>query len=874
MVRKKAAIFIAAILSINLTACSFNIPSLSESKEVVGAVVQYTKTGKLPDNVREIIAKEYPADTDKTIEAIKEIPERNQVLDMAKHYFDLTYPKIESDVKGEFNRLVTWKPDFSGKDSNPELALKNSGNVAVTISYTDAKNFYLAMACAVFALDPESPNTSGNLASAIATYYDDLLLEGSQDIQDEKRYYSDAIKVYQYALAMGAADGVYDDDCLPILASLGNLYLDTDKFEEAYVCFDKALSINRKYGPARQGMYNYFMAKKQYDRALRMLDDEKIYPVFVKAVAKAGEKQTEISKTEPPTMDQSDEVFEKDMDKLKEVEPLTTGDFLGDIDQNARNKIKGLVDNLQQKMIYTAPEINIISQYSTLRTASAPLGQSALQAFASGISSYVKNSAGQEAKSQLDMLKKYGINVDMGGLDIDDVIANPEKYEDYEPDIKITGIDNVLNVAQNMLKGMEKGIQNPGKNSKEIYRTMAQTQPEYAIFTMNPYEYANHMDILIQRYNITVFNRKYNSYSQYLHKVNMRVTQDIQNIAQNLTAKLEPLGQQAEAEIEKIQNSNMSENEKLLKIHGVHMTYNPQMNNLSDVAWKQATEIACVAYQKKIKKYSEQMYNDCMKHIMLTSDEKVQKNLEQKVKTQVLSGVGMGLQNVLSAYTITDYIEPHDCGCSFEALAAAREAERKERDRLDLEQAQKNKKAKERFEKCEIDENSEYYKKIIKPYEVRINTPFVEGLVGPYKSYIKIKFEIPGVVTLDFGKVEHHLRNTTTFDGGAEIGASGKIGSVGAGTKAFLKFIAVRDSNGNFSAKDVDIIGGGEAGLSLPGVEAKAGAEASAVRGTRSYAEFGVTGDHILDDDLKTAMGNWKPNLSKTLWQGEYKLDN
>jgi hypothetical protein len=75
-----------------------------------------------------------------------------------------------------------------------------------------------------------------------------------------------------------------------------------------------------------------------------------------------------------------------------------------------------------------------------------------------------------------------------------------------------------------------------------------------------------------------------------------------------------------------------------------------------------------------------------------------------------------------------------------------------------------------------------------------------------------------------------------------------------------------------FSADEVDIIGGGSASLSTSFASATVGMEASAVRGTKSYAGFAVTADSGLNAEFKAAMGDWSPNLTKELWNGEYPL--
>ncbi|MDD3705651.1 MAG: S-layer homology domain-containing protein [Clostridiaceae bacterium] len=61
---------------------------------------------------------------------------------------------------------------------------------------------------------------------------------------------------------------------------------------------------------------------------------------------------------------------------------------MGEIDKEAQTKLKALIKEVQIKMKYTAPNISMVAQYSSLKSISTPEGQATLQAFNSGIESY------------------------------------------------------------------------------------------------------------------------------------------------------------------------------------------------------------------------------------------------------------------------------------------------------------------------------------------------------------------------------------------------------------------------------------------------------------------------------------------------------
>ena len=166
-------------------------------------------------------------------------------FELARQYYERAYPLIESDTRSEYKRLITWEPDFRGKQASKEdveLQKSSSVNVVLALSYTSGKNFYLAMAASVFALNPDDTTSAGNFAAALASYGDDLKEESSPSVAIQK-YYDDAVKVYHYALMIEGKNGKHTQKDLPLLVSLGNLYLDSGKYNEAYTCFQTVLRL-------------------------------------------------------------------------------------------------------------------------------------------------------------------------------------------------------------------------------------------------------------------------------------------------------------------------------------------------------------------------------------------------------------------------------------------------------------------------------------------------------------------------------------------------------------------------------------------------------------------------------------------------------
>jgi len=122
--------------------------------------------------------------------------------------------------------------------------------------------------------------------------------------------------------------------------------------------------------------------------------------------------------------------------------------------------------------------------------------------------------------------------------------------------------------------------------------------------------------------------------------------------------------------------------------------------------------------------------------------------------------------------------------------------------------------------------------------------------------------------------MQQHIRNSTTYDGGIEIKLVGtEAGNFEGGLSVFGRFNATKAEGKSLSMGDIDITGGAKADLTAPGlISATAGASVSSVRGTKVFGSFGFTGDNLLNDDLKTYLGNWKPDLTIKEWNGEYEV--
>jgi hypothetical protein len=815
----------------------------------------------------------------KKLGAIIEKVTVKDVCMLAEKYYKHAYPNLESDLQAEYHRLVPVSPVFDGKNSGSRSVLLRSADVALTISYTNAKNYYLALACAGFAANPQSLDAATNLATAVATYYDDLYFVGQKNSETEKEFYRDALRLYSYAIAIGAKTGQYGPKCLPALSSMGNLLLDMNRLEAAFTVFEVALEIDPTYSPARKGLYNYYMAKKQLKKALALLaEGAQFYPSVARAVAKISEDIKDDSDDEQGLDGDDDSESERRIAKLEEVPAVTTGNFIQYIDPAAAAKIKRDIDNLQTKMVYKAPDINFLTQYSSYEAAWSTDGRAAYLAVLKGLDQLNAQTVGQETetivKKELDTLKQFGVGVDLGfdvdnlGEMINDAMKNPEKYENWEPSVRVSGTEGIAGQAKKYAAKMQQAItevRNEG-DSEAAYRELAKTRPEYQIMLINPYRYANPNDLLLQRYNIMALGNKRGSYYGYLQRKNTKTGETLNELMVQYKSKITPIITTYEAKKKEIEESNLDDDTKRVRLHQLHMDYYNKANKLGEPYWKQATETAVVSY-KKIEKYAPRMYNDCLKHIMLVSDPAIRDRLEEELRTQTLLTVKTGINLVLQAYGFVVHYNPAVCDCDTAEIMALKKKIEEETRRKTNEQIKKNIQAKKNFEQGILDENSQYYKNFIEKYECNYNFVIFKGKLSPYKSYNEFNIGAFGT-NFNLKSVTNHIRNTTTYDGGLSLGLS--EGPVGART--YLQFSATQGGNG-FTLTDTTW--GLETSAGIGPASATAAFEASALRGTRVCTQAAVTGDSYLDKLKLEVVGNtlWKPDINTQMWNYEYATD-
>jgi serine/threonine protein kinase len=282
-------------------------------------------------------------------------PTKNDILMLAGRRNATAHKSFSPSDAAAYPQIVTWIPRFDGVTIDVNTARKFSMVVPSATGYSDKPQLIIAVAAAVFSLDPESAANANNLAAAIVTG-GELLNPGIQ-IKSKAfaTYQSEAESCFLYALAKSMKGDAWTDKSLTSLLNLGNLYTDMGKVEEARSLFQVARKQSPFSWDAAQGMAAYFYAVNKPDKALAVIEDDNLDRpqslMIAKKHARALEKNDEV----PPGLPKK--VYEERIESVNAVPIETAADFIAQLDQSTRNKLRYFVEHLPPAKSFTAPSI-------------------------------------------------------------------------------------------------------------------------------------------------------------------------------------------------------------------------------------------------------------------------------------------------------------------------------------------------------------------------------------------------------------------------------------------------------------------------------------------------------------------------------------
>jgi hypothetical protein len=737
-------------------------------------------------------------------------PSKNDILKLASSRNASARKNFLPNDLSAYSRVVTWIPRFDGLSPDSTKARELSLIVSSTTNYFKKPQFVIALATSVFALDPQSTAAANNLASAIVTAGERLHPNATQ-AKDLALYRKDAEDCFLYALATSMKGDAWTDESLTTLINLGNLYIDMEKLEEARSLFQVARKQSPFSWDAAKGMAAYFHAVNKPDKAVAILEDDKLDKPEMLMVAKKHAKALEKKNDDIP-LDSPEQVYEDRIEAVNSEPIATSADFLSQIDQSTRNKMRYFVENLPVKGSFTAPSIKKLTQYASLKAISEPQGISALKDFMQMLQIYSMSSFASSADEQLKMLSRLGIDVNPG-IDLNDVAKNPQKYANQKtrPKAKLdkSDLQGKLDELRKQAEIAKRDLATGKTDSSMALAAMA--DPFFAIRNKDPEEFADPMNVIIQKHNFAVLNRKFNLYNGYLYSVNRQRRLAFNDIVANYNRKVDAALKIRDEELKKLEGSGGSA-EALLQKHAVHVKYFNACNAAAESAFGSATNLATTAYVQKIKPNAEAFYYDVIRQVGLISDSKVRDRKESELRRAIYSALVSSLQLVGAAHGSFKYHHEWECGCDVQGLQRQREAEEKAQEAEENARIMRNKAAKLAFDSGEIPESSPLWKKL-DSYGSKVDLGFISWKVTCARTVVSFKLTVPlvpGSPQIFASQEVSEFTGAGKYDQGLKVSLK-----AGEGVKAYFSLSSSVTMSGEGVVKDYSVTGA--TGLSVSG---------------------------------------------------------
>ncbi len=724
-------------------------------------------------------------------------PTQAYVLQIAARRSRSAVEALDPNDLALYSRSVPWTPQFDGVHIDAGRAKQYSLYVSTATNYYNRPYFVLALASAAFALDPGSTANANNFAAAIITA-GERLNPGTGNAEALAPYRKEAESVFLYAMALSMTNNAWTDKSLTAILNLGNLYIDMGRLNEARSLFEVARRISPYSWDAALGMAAYFHAVDQPEKARIILSDAALdRPAYYAAMRKSQAALQATDRYGDLPLESPDQAYEEGIKAMAAQPILTAADFVAQLDQNERNRMRYFVEHLPPQGSFRAPSIKTLTEYSTLQAASSPRGVSALKDFSEMLGRFSLSSVATAENQQLQWLDRMGLKIDPG-VDVDDLAKHPEKYagRDKEPEVKISGMETFVANMDKLAKlaAQAEGDLDVGKISSSM-NVASRIDPYFTILQMDPYRYADPMDILIQKHNFTVHNRKTNLYRGYLYSVNKRTYASVLDVIAQTERKSDALAAMRKSEIEKFdaekeaarkQGADTESAEWKLKLHQIHVKYAEQLNAVEETGFGSAANIAAAAYTQKIAPTAEAYYYDVIRHVALISDPDVRRQKEIFLRTSVTSALSRGLTSVLVAYDSFHYHHEWDCDCDIAQLLRQREAEEKALHREENARVLRNKAAKKVFDSGEIPESTPLFKRL-DSFGTDFNFVLVKGRVSCARTVVEFKVPLPILGKTEFfgSMVKSEFTGAATYGGGARItvGTEGTLTN-GSGSKS------------------------------------------------------------------------------------------
>lgn len=785
------------------------------------------------------------------------VPSGKYMLGMASEMNRISRQKFLPGDLTDYTAIVNWVPQFDGKNLNKTRARELSLAVALSINSLPRPYYNTALATAVFSLDPDSPVAAGNMGSAILSG-GEMICEKNPSPEALAPYRRDAESAFLYAIKRSMKDDQWSDASLTPVINLGNLCIDMGRLEEARSLFMVARKIKPESWDAALGLAAYFIALNQKDKALAVLEDDNLdRPLGPGLPVKASKSLEKSEEYADLPVEAPEAKFEKGIEIMAAEPVMTSADFISQLDQSERNKMRYFIEHLPVQGSYVAPSIKKLTQYSTLKVMSGPLGMSTLQDFSEMLGVFSLGSFASTTNEQLDWLAGMGLKIDPG-VDMNDVARNPQKYmnQDLDPDVKISGKEEF--VAKMKQMGMDANKAKLDLATGDVSSTIAiagKIDPIHLILQMNPDDYADPMNVVMQKMNYTVYQRKNHLYNGYLYKLNKKTYDQVTEIISQCNRKMEDLAKVRDAELKDVEERRKAAEARAVAAgttvqnaewdlieHNIHVKFFHAANNIQETGFGSATNVVATTYMQRFKPNVEAYYYDVFRHIAMISDPDVRQKKDADLRNSINQAVTWYLNTVMAAHGSFKYYDDWDCGCSLEELLAAREAEEKAMEAEENARIARNKAAKAVFDSGEIPESSPLFRKLdsyVDEYQlglVKVRASCARTTVEVNTEWLSKAFNLPA--SFSYKSTTSEFTGASTSTAGLKVGIEKKVGE--ANVNANVNLSVSVSSDGNGVVKDYSVTAGASAGVSVKGYSVSGGTQATISGNQNGVQDYSV----------------------------------
>lgn len=364
----KSLIAIILILMLIMTGCQV-VENILPEKENIKKILEATRGEKEQslENISELVSVD-----SKNIGKVS-----TQMLNLAKLYYDMSYPKIENEAM-KLKLMLPPNPDFQGKTINKAKSYELSELSAAAIITMSMPYFSISSSAAAFAYTPDSASTVHNLAASIR-----LSMEGIEEgifANAGLRPIEDSAALYLYAIAL-------EPERTESYINLGNIFMEmagedvevvstpyfsgdmtkTQMLNYAKGLFEKAYSIDNESSLACTGMANYYFAKGDRDKWLEWLIKASKGVAFYKKVDQKVEEIEILTKNVGEQEHISGDAAKKAIDQLSKIEVFTTADYFEELSPDIATAVREKMNRLPKDdvvfKINTQPYVAGVTSY-------------------------------------------------------------------------------------------------------------------------------------------------------------------------------------------------------------------------------------------------------------------------------------------------------------------------------------------------------------------------------------------------------------------------------------------------------------------------------------------------------------------------------